>query len=282
MTRTRISACIFVVASSLAACTGTGDVEYAGEVQVSSPELIAVSPGVQVIADADEPIFYANNDYWLYRDGYWFRSNDYRRGYVRVEFSYVPQQIRTIEQPQTYAHYRSHMGRDRAARTPDMRTRSQQPQAQPTQPPTYPPPAPSQPSYPTPNAGPPTSPASPVHQPHQPTTPGAQPPGANPTQPTEPPSPGEPTRPPDDNRREPQPQRNAPPDIDHTAPPATPAEPGAEIGHGHGTPPRPTDHAQPSDRADQASPPANNNPDDRTKKSDHKKDKKDKKDKRDK
>ena len=114
MTRTRISACIFVVASSLAACTGTGDVEYAGEVHVASPELIAVSPGVQVIADADEPIFYASNDYWLYRDGYWFRSNDYRRGYARVEFSYVPQQLRAIEIPQSYVHYRSHMGRDRA------------------------------------------------------------------------------------------------------------------------------------------------------------------------
>src|SRR6185503_18016444 len=114
MSRTRVSACALFVAASLAGCTGTGDVEYAGEVHVTSPELVYVSPGVQVVADADEPIFYAHGDYWLYRDGYWMRSNDYQRGYVRVEYTYVPQEVRVIERPQIYVQYRRNYGRDRA------------------------------------------------------------------------------------------------------------------------------------------------------------------------
>src|SRR5512139_3344885 len=188
MTIKRVSAYIFVVASSLAGCTGTGDVEYAGEVRVTSPELIEVSPGVMVIADADEPIFYSRNNYWLYRDGYWFRSNDYRSGYARVEFTYVPNEIRVIERPQLYVHYTRNLGRNRAARTPTMRQRTQQPMQQPAQPqaqPTYPPPAaqpvPTQPTTPT------TSPTSPVYQPNQPQTPGTPPSRVDPTQPTSPP-----------------------------------------------------------------------------------------------
>ena len=65
-----------------------------------APELVMISPGVQVFADADEPLFYSDGSYWLYRDGYWLRSNDYRRGFVRVDLSYVPQRVRGIDEEQ--------------------------------------------------------------------------------------------------------------------------------------------------------------------------------------
>ena len=234
MTKPRVSACAFVVAASLASCTGTGDVEYAGEVRVTSPELVEIRPGVQVVADADEPLFYSSGSYWLYRDGYWFRSRDYRGGYARVEYTVVPEPIRVIEQPQVYVHYRSNLGRTHHARTPQTRTRSTQPTYQaPSQsydtqpaPSTYPPatqrntnpalPTPAQ-TYPVPSETPdyPTDPHSAKH----PNVPGAQPDGANPTQPTTPPAAnGAPTSVPNDHRREPQPQRDVPADIDRTAP----------------------------------------------------------------
>ena len=41
----------------------------------TSPELVAVGPDVQVVADADEPLFYADSYYWLYRDNMWLRSD---------------------------------------------------------------------------------------------------------------------------------------------------------------------------------------------------------------
>lgn len=129
MSLKRVSACVFAVAASLAGCTGTGDVEYAGEVRVSSPELIELSPGIHVIADADEPLFYSDGFYWLYRDGYWMRSQDYRSGFVQVSMGYVPERVRMIERPHTYAQYRRHHGRNMQARATTLPRRTmQQPQ----------------------------------------------------------------------------------------------------------------------------------------------------------
>lgn len=133
-----VSAYVFVVAASLAGCAPTGDVEYAGEVHVTSPELVTISPGVQVIADADEPLFYSDGMYWLYRDNSWYRSDSYRGGFARVEYSHLPQRIRVIERPQTYVQYRRH-GEGRYARERQMQTRSPQAPATsiPSQPDTY-------------------------------------------------------------------------------------------------------------------------------------------------
>lgn len=254
MMRTRVSAYAFVVASTLAGCASHGEVEYAGQVQVASPELVEVSPGVMVIADADEPIFYSRGDYWMYRDGYWFRSNTYNRGFARVDFTIVPNEVRVIDRPQLYVHYRANLGRNRAARENEMRTRSQQqPQPRPYQR------SDQYPTEPTPTQ--PTMPATPTQ-----TYPSPMPnrPGANPTQPTTVPAPNQPTTAPNDNRREPQPQRNVPPDIDHT----TPGNSANAPGHNKQEPR--------SDRPDRATPPANNNTDDRTRKADDKKAGKDK------
>lgn len=165
MKSTRVSACVFVVAASLAGCGATGEVEYAGSVRVTSPELITVSPGVQVVADAEEPLFYSHNNYWLYRDGYWFRSDNYRNGFARVDFVYVPGELRVIDRPQLYVQYKRHIGRDRFARPPQQQTRTLEPQPTPSQTPTYPS----------------TSPTEPVQPPNQPAVPGQTPGGVNPT-----------------------------------------------------------------------------------------------------
>src|SRR5439155_23656719 len=103
MKRTTISAYVFVVAASLGGC-GAGEVEYGGEVHVTSPELVTVSPDVQVVADADEPLFYSDGAYWLYRDNNWYRSDNYRGGFARIEPVRVPVAVRTIDRPQMYVH----------------------------------------------------------------------------------------------------------------------------------------------------------------------------------
>src|SRR5258706_544650 len=102
------SVCAWFVAAAFAGCTGTGDVEYAGEVHVASPDLVTIQPGVQVVADADQPLFYVEGNYYLYRDGYWLRSDSYRGGFARIE--HVPGRLRVIDQPQAFVHYRSHQG----------------------------------------------------------------------------------------------------------------------------------------------------------------------------
>jgi hypothetical protein len=243
MTKTRVSACAFVVAASLAGCMGTGDVEYAGEVRVTSPELIEISPGVMVIADADEPLFYSRGHYWLHRDGYWFRSADYRGGFARVQYTYVPDEIRVIDRPQAYVHYRSNLGRHHHARTPQVQRRSQ------------PAPQPAQPQQAAPSATQPGVPSqAPIYDHPRPHAtdrpPGTHPtqPGVNPAQPTLPPAASDPVQTPNDHRREPPGQRQAPPDIDRTAP----GQSGSAPGQSGTAPAQPT---RPQDRPPSASTP---------------------------
>jgi hypothetical protein len=62
-----------------------------------------ISPGVQVIADYDEPIFYSDNYYWRTDGGVWYRSSNYQRGWVRYEAA--PAAVISIQQPSAYIHY---------------------------------------------------------------------------------------------------------------------------------------------------------------------------------
>ena len=132
--------CAWLAAAVLAGCAG-GQAEYAGEVTVTSPQLVAVEPGVEVVADANEPLFYSDGYYWLYRDGLWLRSDNYRGGFARIDVNMVPTQLRRLPEPGSYVHFRrSERGREMARRgqfrerTPDQRYRAQ---AQPYQPQPY-------------------------------------------------------------------------------------------------------------------------------------------------
>jgi hypothetical protein len=94
-------------------CAGTGQFTVASE--VTAPDLVVISPGVQVIADLDEPIFYSGNYYWRNQGGFWYRSTSHTRGWARVEVA--PVEIRTIERPSAYVHYhgeaRAHVSSER-------------------------------------------------------------------------------------------------------------------------------------------------------------------------
>ena len=70
----------------------------------ASPSMEYVSPGVQVIADYDYPVFYSDGFYWRYDGGLWYRSGYWNRGWG-VSYS-VPVGVRGINRPEAYAHYR--------------------------------------------------------------------------------------------------------------------------------------------------------------------------------
>ncbi len=72
---------------------------YAGP----APALVEVSPGVQVIADYDYPVFYSDGFYWRNTGGVWYRSGYYDRGWA-VSYN-VPMGVRGIDRPYAYAHY---------------------------------------------------------------------------------------------------------------------------------------------------------------------------------
>ncbi len=70
----------------------------------SQPEMVVVSPGVQVVYDYDYPVFFNAGFYWRYDGGVWYSSRFHTGGWAR---SYnVPGGIRGINHPEGYAHYR--------------------------------------------------------------------------------------------------------------------------------------------------------------------------------
>jgi hypothetical protein len=81
-------------------------------------ELVYVAPGVQVLADYDEPIFYAHDFYWRFQNGRWYRSFSFASGWVEVPPTAA---VARIQRPQTYAHYRppGYHARGRSVRRPD-------------------------------------------------------------------------------------------------------------------------------------------------------------------
>jgi hypothetical protein len=71
---------------------------------VGAPSMSYVSPGVQVVANQDYPVFFSDGAYWRYDNGMWFRSSYWNRGWV--SYNNVPVSVRGISQPWTYRNYR--------------------------------------------------------------------------------------------------------------------------------------------------------------------------------
>jgi hypothetical protein len=69
------------------------------------PPLIVVQPGVQVVRDYDEEVFFTGGYYWVRRDNRWYRARDYRTQQWRfVEQRRVPVVIYRAE-PGRYRHW---------------------------------------------------------------------------------------------------------------------------------------------------------------------------------
>jgi len=83
-------------------CVEPAGVAYSGT--VSTPDLVAVGPGVHVIADYDEPIFFSDGFYWWFYDGFWYRSHTYTGGWIYI--ATPPLFTARISPPHVYRRYR--------------------------------------------------------------------------------------------------------------------------------------------------------------------------------
>jgi hypothetical protein len=74
------------------------------------PPLVEVGPGVQVVRDCDEEVFFTGGYYW-YADahGTWFRSRSHRGGWVMAPGRVVPMRLARIDR----GHYRHWHGGER-------------------------------------------------------------------------------------------------------------------------------------------------------------------------
>jgi hypothetical protein len=74
---------------------------------VAPPPLVTVQPGVQVVEDCDEEVFFSGGYYWYASsDGTWFRSRSHRGGWVVAPPRYVPMRLARMER----GHWRHYHG----------------------------------------------------------------------------------------------------------------------------------------------------------------------------
>lgn len=55
------------------------------------PPLVVAEPGVQVVADSDDEVFFVDNWFWHRRGGSWFRTRTHTGGWANVDSRSVPQ-----------------------------------------------------------------------------------------------------------------------------------------------------------------------------------------------
>lgn len=101
-----LAGALAVGAFATTGCVAT--VRGGAHVSTPAPELVYVQPGVWVVADYDEPVFYHGDSYWLYRNGLWYRSSVHYGGWTRVYTT--PVSVRRIHRPRTYVRYRARAG----------------------------------------------------------------------------------------------------------------------------------------------------------------------------
>jgi hypothetical protein len=71
----------------------------------ATPPMVEVQPGVMVVQDYDEEVFFVGGRYWMRGgDGRWYRANDYRGGWVAAEPRVVPARIAHCP-PGQYRHH---------------------------------------------------------------------------------------------------------------------------------------------------------------------------------
>jgi hypothetical protein len=57
------------------------------------PPLVQVEPGVRVVQDYDEEIFFTRGYYWVQHDGSWYRARDHRGTWYLVRPGRLPPQL---------------------------------------------------------------------------------------------------------------------------------------------------------------------------------------------
>jgi hypothetical protein len=57
------------------------------------PALVVVEPGLQVVPQVNEEVFFVDGYYWARRDARWYRSHDHRGGWVVVDSRGVPPRL---------------------------------------------------------------------------------------------------------------------------------------------------------------------------------------------
>lgn len=97
------AALVLGLAFGAAGCVVHGTARMHGGAYVR-PATVQIEPGIYVVEDYHEPVFYSDGWYWRYQGGVWYRSSYHSHGWVR--WRHVPHGVARIHNPQVYVRYR--------------------------------------------------------------------------------------------------------------------------------------------------------------------------------
>ncbi|HUL60266.1 MAG TPA: hypothetical protein VLU43_13370 [Anaeromyxobacteraceae bacterium] len=107
----RLSSMLVAVAAALGGCYATVGADGQGgggaAFTLSLPEvppLVVVQPGVSVVRDMNQEVFYTDGYYWARQDQGWYRTRDHHSGWARVDDHHVPTAI-AQSPPGRYRNY---------------------------------------------------------------------------------------------------------------------------------------------------------------------------------
>lgn len=84
---------IAVVISVPAVARAQASVDIRVNLPAVLPRLVVVSPGVEVVSEVDDEVFFVDGFYWVRRGSGWYRSRSHRGGWVVVPARGVPARI---------------------------------------------------------------------------------------------------------------------------------------------------------------------------------------------
>jgi hypothetical protein len=86
----KIALLAFLLLPGLAAAQVSASAQVRIDLPVVLPALVVVSPGIQVVPEIENEVFYTNGYYWCRHGGSWVRSKSHRGGWVVVAPASVP------------------------------------------------------------------------------------------------------------------------------------------------------------------------------------------------
>jgi len=102
----RLACTLAVLATASAPLASRAQVTVGVQVGLPvSPPLVVVQPGIQVVENYQEEVFFTRGWYWVHRGPYWYRARHPNVEFHRCEPRYVPAGLVRLP-PGQYRHYR--------------------------------------------------------------------------------------------------------------------------------------------------------------------------------
>jgi hypothetical protein len=119
--RTPIALALAAAIALPAAARAQAHVDIHFDLPAVLPPLVVVQPGVQVVPEVREEVFFHDGYYWARRDGSWYRARDHRGGWVVVPVREVPPRFASLGPPGHYRNWKAEKEHRKAVRKAEHR-----------------------------------------------------------------------------------------------------------------------------------------------------------------